>query len=89
MQKPTVVRSCQKHGMQLFYESWSNGAFQYRCAVCKHEYYENNAERIKRRNKKNSARNQAAYRRRLKLKAIKAYSETSSCAICEERNFES
>lgn len=60
---------------------------QYRCAICKHEYYENNAEKIKRRNKKNSAENQAAYRKRIKSEAIRAYSSTSSCAVCGESDF--
>ena len=92
MGKPIVVRNCQKHGMQIFYESVLNcmgfETFQYRCVMCKHEYYERNAERIKRRNGKNGARNQAAYRRRIKSEAIRAYSTTSSCAVCGESDFE-
>jgi len=76
--------------MQIFYETKTYcvpEAFQYRCAMCKHEYYERNADRIKQRNKKNSAKNQAAYRRRLKSEAVKAYSSTSCCAVCGQSDF--
>jgi hypothetical protein len=83
MVKPIIVRECRKHGMQKFYESkiscMGSSAFQYRCALCKHEYYESNVYEIKQRNKKNSAKNQAAYRKRLKLEAVSAYSTSCAC----------
>ena len=91
MGKQIIVRDCQKHGMQIFYESKMNcmgsGTFQYRCTMCKHEYYEKHAEEIKLMHGKNGAKNQAAYRKRIKSKAILAYSSTSSCATCGESDF--
>lgn len=91
MKCPTIVRHCMKHGFQIFYEtttknSTGDSVCLHRCSLCKHEYYIKNAEKIKQRNKKHSARNQAAYRKKLKFDVVQAYSPKLCCVSCKQRN---
>jgi hypothetical protein len=89
MTKPIILRNCRKHGFQDFYEFKVNKCsdnLQYRCVLCKHDYYAKNSYIIKHRNRKNSARNQAVYRKKLKLEIVAAYSPDKSCKLCSQSN---
>lgn len=88
--KNIVVRSCRWHGMQIFYEIETADCagmklMQYRCAVCKRQYYERNSARIMQRQKASSAGRQAAYRRRAASEAAAAYCAGKICCLCGVR----